>query len=950
MTTETARLSRIVTTALDTLALSYRLERGVLHVDLPPEIRHHFSRKRSVSLTFDPDIWAIDRSLDLIVPGSQFLEALEEALKDRGAGQTVWIGGRLAGSPDLLEAWKMRFQVRGGSLSAIGGQSPQKRFLKLTYEVRLPSTPPRTELIPIVWDIEQAQILPPDQQGKLLARTWYGQEEAQGVLPDSLRPPQDAEIKRASKNIEAALQKRVAQAVRQIQSERAINASQELKELKRDLRKRLEDAEPSEAAAIQQEFVRRQARLKAWQTHQAEASLLSSTILFSFTHILQLEYAHTVIKQKILVTPRQRAGELLDAQCAWCDAVAPGGVLLLLPEPGEHPLACIRCGRACAEPTCAVVMHLEQHHITCAHCREDFRFCSAHDVLCPICSSHSCPDHSETASCCNEVVCTTHLRPHGQDESALLCTRHSQQCSIEQTWFPTKKMTRCPVTGKWLQRSRAVSPRGDARLLHPEAVIHCASSDVPVATDRARRCGYDNQQHHPSEMKRCAQTDALFCPEHRTETTWAPAQTIDIRRKRTCDETRHVIDVSQSGKCSASGKTFHKTLLVKCPISDKYLHHSLAISPPGDARHLHPEAVLRCASSGVQVATDRAKRCGYDNQWHHPTQLKACVHTRASLCPEHRVQTTWEPSQIIDIRRARTCSETHRTMDVTQAGVCSVSKRTFHKSLLFACPVTGKQLHIRAARHAPDDPSLLVHPAAIVRCVISKRLMVKTLARQDELTGVFPIHPTALSVCQLSNRQTARKHLTKLNCCGRMAAIIPKLPQVMSRLIRLSTGKWVCTDHYGMCTDGPHPVPRSALVVSRLKQEPYCHSHLFTCDCHGEAIHIGSRWTSPYEPDRLYCPRAKKNRCTRCDIQYRDSPQSLICPWCTSPLPLVASPPALQDLYKSLIKPRLPWYALRAGITVSGNQQVAVFEISGVFQKTIYRYDARSDSVQKLRG
>ncbi len=629
--TEAFPLRNVVTQALRALGFPWRELHGALVVDVPPPYRRFFRRGKErtrLELVFDLELWAGDRSVELVVPGSAVLDGLATCLRMRGATRAIQVGGDLAGDGALLDRWRRDFSVDNGALREVHDRFVQRLALRYVYEVRLPGPPPVTELIPVIWDLEERSVMSPQRVAALRRSPWYGETEVRGVLRASIRLPSTGESQQARRACDQELQRRVARQLSASLAQLTRDADQERQDIYADLQLRLAEAEhDADRRVFEEEASRRVERLDRLVEGGLEATLSTEALLVRFAHRFELDYAHARSGEAARIRPRVRAGHLLDAQCQWCDEPRHA---YLLAEPSQGALACTVCAIACRDATCDALIRRSpppeerSPDARCLLC-EAPAWCRRHQEVCAHCGTPACPDHRRAAACCGRAICADHLFAEPL-EGRSICADHGRVCSADgRTWWEADGVT-CPVTGEWFA---AINGRGvpeDGRLLHPRAYVTCPTSGVELARDKAIACAGDGRLHHPGQMLACDKTGAVICPEHRARTTLPPAIWIDAGRLRTSAETGLTFDVTAAEACTVSGQIYHRSELLRCPIARELFHPSAAAPPrPDDPRRLHPSAVVSCAQSGRPIAIDRAVEDGFRPGVRlHPASVGTC--------------------------------------------------------------------------------------------------------------------------------------------------------------------------------------------------------------------------------------------------------------------------------------------------------------------------------------
>lgn len=632
----TDALRSTVIRALDAAGFSHRTRGPFLEVDVPARFRPQFQRRSRLELSFNATAWDPTHEVELIVPGCAFLDNLEDVLRQLGASRGVWVGGDLSANEALGSVWVERFKIYGGKLQNTESAFRADQYLRFVYEVRLPGPPPRTELIPVVWHARTGKALEPQEAGRLLDLQWYAAEELRGVVNARLPPVSEQDRQRARSTCDKTLQHRLGPVLSSTQKVLSERLSEERRHLEEDKRARLSEAKSKEEQdQITAEHDRRIDLIQKQEDEAYRAKVGLVTRLVRLEQAPIFVYQHSRTKETVRVRPILRGRRLIDAQCAHCDV--PRTKYLLAPGlDATPPLLCTTCGVNCASSTCSGVL-LRKSNPVCQHC-EVAKYCDLHHLPCAACNNRTCPDHLVRAHCCGRHLCPSHCG-RSADGSTVYCATHGRQCTIDKRWYARSDGISCPITGLWMARQNASRAPGDARLLHPSALVTCASSGMQVARDRAEKCDADGRWHAPSELAFSARDRKKLCPEHRILTQLPPGVLIDRRQATRCQESKKICHRDEVMTCSSTGLRVHQSLLVTCDVTGKRLLSRAATAVPGDPRVLHPSAATKCGVSGRLVASDRAVPDAIVNgRLLHPEETARCELTGRIGAKRHQIR------------------------------------------------------------------------------------------------------------------------------------------------------------------------------------------------------------------------------------------------------------------------------------------------------------------------
>ncbi len=779
-------LREVVQRALESLGATLRWEsENLLRVKIPPAHQHHFDNRKTLRLAFEHLLWEQGRDLELVAPGSSVLRSLEDALRELGAGTGVVYSGAFSRGTELGEEWEKRMTIVLAKLQHTDATPRQNALIRFVYEVKLAGPPPTTELVPIFWDPKRGDILDEARAAELSRTQWYEQAEVASLIGKPAVWPKAEKLKMGEKRAERALQRKLAGLMHTASAGRRESITSETLRLEREFLARHQEVSSSEERQdLAEEHQRRIDVLKEMDSSKAECSLLSRTLLVQGELALALRYVHDRTGAQLTLRPKLWAGKLLYDQCKHCQV--PRYRYLIHAAKGNAPtLVCTTCGLNCESSECGSVL-LHQTKPVCSYCDAP-RFCKEHTEICALCKKSCCADHGQKPDCCERFVCQQHLViEHGTAQK--LCSTHAGRCSVDQGWRLKTTLVICQVTGKSLAPEHTVSVPGDARQLHPDAVLISPSSGKRVAQDRAVPCSADQAHHHPQDMAACAVTEELFCSLHLVEVGAPRRMMVAIGRAREHSRTGVMMDESVAKTCSVSGAILLATEIQKCPVTKLLFDPVLGIKLSG--RLLHPNAVVICSVSGVRVARDEA--------------VKDRFKSGALLHPD----------------AATVCEQTKRITALSRTKIPECCNRRIAESLLFRSAVSGK-LVCSTHRMRCDDHADWVLPNEAVRC---------------ELTGRNScIEHTRTAECgrrMIPERAPFQLKNGNWGCIDHFAECVSgPHPVKVSELKDCATsGKPVCSAHSAecICHGKPH---RNSLLEGTLycPDRKYCSAGIMNC-------------------------------------------------------------------------------------------------------------------------
>lgn len=1027
-----AALREMVLAGFDSLGIEHRaLSAGVLDVTLPRGLWAYFGSKRRLRLVFDHDVWQADRRAQLVAPGSGVLRSLEGALRDSGAAFVTLVGGRVVPGDKLSESWKTRIKVLNGTLLKTNVTLRHRPLYRFLFEVDLPGPPPVTELIPVVCHGGGLGILNPEEVASLNEASWYTPDELTGLGHGAFKLPNRQDIAAARTTCRAEVARRLAPVISDQVSERSAGAAEEKRRLKAEFRRRASEmTSQQDLVAAQEEQERRLALVDRMVGKAVEVRERMLQVLHVGEECFDVTYDVLGEAQPHTFHPALNEDLLRYDQCAACSSVQHE--YYVWPS-AKTSLICSTCATLCTEDGCHGIITRDTE---CCHLCPAPVSCSRHNLSCATCGGSTCSQHRVHAACCGSLLCDSHIiREYSTGEA--LCANHARRCSIDGEMHLAAAFAACPVTRKEFFEGNGVRAAWeDERLLHPAALVKCASTGVMVAHDRAIACVLDKKLHRPDQIVSCGKTAEPVCPRHRGTCDDPHGLVVRSDRIWTCTKTGKLIDMSRGATCTVDGERYHLDWVAVCPLTGKQFFRENGVQPAGDDRLLHPAAVIECASTRTLVARDRSGTCVEDEKLHRKDALKPCSITGDWVCKAHLVSCDQPENVSVRASRVLVCAATGQTLDRSVAAKCDVTGKHYFRQLVKTCPVTRKRFYVPFGI-VPDGDDRVVHPEAIVKCSASGRLVARDKARWDRYGGGAPLHPDAAVKCELSEAWTARASTTLSDCCGRLVSnaligrstysgriwcrehhatcakdgadvvndelrecretrlglcpthyvvtqcnkildqelgvdlgndawgctehfgpcgedgkptlrselkrcdvtgrplcpdhrVVTECDRTINRkaVFRLPGGGWGCSRHYCLCTAGDHVVLRTTALRCETCTQLVCNEHISICACHGQNHHGEHLRVNPYAPSELYCAAALLG-CERCGLvapQESHGTSGSLCAECTKAQALAKDTP-LGATYLTFVKPRLPWYQVRLDVSAAGNDHVATFEL-----------------------
>lgn len=959
-----ADVRALVLDALDVLDLEHHSEsQGILRVRIPERMRAFLGDTRQLRLVFDPDVWQHDRTTDLVAPGSPVMIGLESALR-AGAAVSVRVGGDLMPDPSIRRAWDERMQVLNAVVEGEASTVTSSFVVRFLYEVRLVGPPPTMELIPVAWSEAKRRILSPTELGELRGMPWYEPSELRAFSALEF-PNWGPSLDRARVDCHTHLQGMLESLLSRKASRRALRARQLEDQYRYEANERLREHQEKSGGndsvilEIQEELKQRLAQLT--EALEARCAVLERTI-----QVFQVCDSQLLLRLRagrggavVNYSVPTRNGGLRDDLCRTCSE--PRRRYYLDARRGD--LLCDECAIPCRDDACFAFVG-KGDKSACSLC-SSARYCSDHVEGCGRCGRGACREHRLKVEC-GAWFCVDHKPPMSRGER-LVCDKHSMVCSVDGLRTHADDMIACAVTGKKMYKGNAVKLANDDRQLHPSAVIECSFTGEQIATDRVASCEVDGGLVDRTFLKSIE--DTQVCPAHTVELDEPAGRLARSDRVAVCALTQRTLHKRDVATCSVDGRTYGRNLMTTCPITDKILFRQHAVDV-GDGRLLHPAGVVTCGKSGDQLATDGAAYCAVDGAPFHPRFVAISVEGE-TLCPTHGVEVDLPRGAVIRRANLRVCAATRTKMSPSVARVCSIRGKVYRPGLVFECPLTAKQMHRDEAIHPAGD-SRSLHPDGCVRSALSGQWVARDAAVLDQFEDRL-LHPDEVGVCELSHRSTALQSLQMVDCCGRnvarplsgispisgvrwcrdharrcahhhvMVALHESVTCAISgqqlctehtvtakcgRRVAVEHGRnlgngWGCSDHYGECGPGHHPVQKDQMVSCTVCGD-------WTCTSHG-IVHA-------YDQTARSCT-IHLIECARCGM--KDAPRQgsddQLCLYCRGKTRLSKSGPGWDDCQK-LIKPRVGWAAWRVvAVFVSGTDRVRVFEVQGPLSTTFFR-------------
>lgn len=801
---------------------------AVWDVRLPPHLRSLFGHKLQHRLVLDYEVWQSDRTATLIAPGSRFLEQLEEALSP---GRGELFGGELLPNHQVLEEWLEDVAVLNAT-PASDQSASASRFEKshlLIYEIQIPGPPSTTEVLPVVWDGTTQKFLAADAARSIQETTWFSPYEVSALLPDPENTSQ-REWKRVASAADKEVQRRVGPLVARSRAVREADLEEERQRLEADLRARLREAADNDdnklEKNLEEEFRRRSELLDRRAAGEATARRLVHVAL----HRGRVRYAAGLIRsdgRRCEVALPSQAGIIREDLCAWCDE--PRAEYLV--DPGlDTGLACTTCAGDCRIHDCVDLVP-KQQDAQCPEC-DTPRYCEAHHRTCKSCLQPRCEEHVFS---CSEVGCTTNLCSEHILElpgMGLFCSMHAILCQAGGELMRKAEGHHCPITHKWTCSAHGVRPDGDTRLLHPDAVVKCATSGDLIAKDRADRCDPSGRWHRAELLHKSEATGKPLCAKHRQAVRRPEGWQVEHKRVRECAETGWSIDESVAASCSVSGDLCFEGALVTCPLSHLKLRQEHAIQPPGDDRHLHPSKVVFSVLSSEPVAVDRAvfDELSFEETLPiAPSEAQECEFSGKLAARRFMVRANC-CDRLMAKRFLRRIEDGSVLVCEDHLVFCSHDNEPKAKQRTAECQLSGERAchdHLRTA-------ACCDRVVSVDHCMpsdLSGRTVCTEHAIECPLLG-GAVLPEEATTCELSGRAVSLPQAVRSRC-GRTVG--------RDRAVLVGDNDWGCDEHFGACSAG-EPLP-----VAELSRCSHCGS--LVCATHASAdCSRGLACASHFEP------------------------------------------------------------------------------------------------------
>lgn len=937
---ELRELQAVVLDALAALGAAWtERARGVLDLEIPPGSRRHFGGRSRLRIVVDYDTWVQDRSSILVAPGSRFLEELSSALAPGGVAEATVYGGDLVPSSDpvarWLEAATLLNASTAGDISA--SVTEYDRIHRLLFEVEVPGPPPSIELIPVAWSSVTRGVLTPQEYRVFRAAPSYSEDEIAYLLSEPGDPPDEGETHTARAACLGEVERRLTHLLDRHQAQRDKGYSDELHRLRAEFEARKLEADFLEQDQLRAEFENRKSVLQRRKQGRPKARVRAHVV-----H--QMGRSQFVLRTTIEggatidVPLASRAGRVRVDQCDRCQKDRLR--YFVSAEEEKVALTCDYCGFACADPDCgAIGWTADRRKPRCAECTST-RFCDEHLQECSGCGKQLCPDHVLQ---CEWPGCDTALCPEHRFEDAetgqRLCRSHIGRCSAGGELLRRSALQECPLSDKLVCQTHGIRPPGDERLLHPGKVLVCGTSGEVAAVDRVTRCAVCRISHRTELMQTCSATGKTICRADTAPVDRPEGWSVRRDRLRHCAETGLRLDVDLVLECSVSKQTVLRELLAQCPVTNRLFLPALGNSPEGDPRTLHPAAVVTCVASGRSIARDRAVTDELDSR-------RPPLHPDAS----GRCQRSGKLTRKDTLVQVECCG---RTVATQFTGHSAMSGRRFCFDHRLRCVVH-------------DD---WVMEAEVVRCAISDAVLCRDHAIETECGAlVAPAHaldlvgggfgcPTHYGICAGGHNASR----TDLEVCSHC-----EYP-VCSRhgLDGACGGGRVCSTHGGSCSDatcstfvcdehGRHDAERRRLCPVHGTECATCAEWLAKsaaalCACHRRQHHREHLVPDDYSTDDLYCPD-RLLTCAHCGaiapLPPPDKPINGLCSYCADARYISDEDPEWA-VYKALIVPRFPWYAVRRSVVASGTASRRRFEVRTLTGTVVYLVNESSQSVEE---
>ena len=724
-----AELRQVVEEGLDILGFDVAFEsHGIVVAKVPHHLYRQFDKIETHRLCFDVEVADLDHSLELIAPGSRFLELLCDALASHGSLACA-IAVPSSQNPtreSLLESLSNRLGLKNGHIADLRLNLDFDRLVKFSVLATAHLAERRQHIVPVVVDIDKGEFLPALAVADLRLYDVADYKRAMKVsamspiahddLASLVGPVYEHARQELERDLEAAWKNGTHQAAAELAEIRVFYGRQiaesaypeveqrAFEQRKQALRDRLTGRVDFEIAQVLAVYMQNLSVRCVFGlgTKQTEISLPFDQQVGQFTFQFcgaceteRTDYYVSVHRGELLCT--QHGG-----QCVEC---GDGSALEeLICEATNHPPeqgnACKLCRKTCCECDSEIChsCRLQSNccdELICAGCARGCvdpecaqqGLCSAHSSQCVTCDASSCQDHTVPTICCEEVCAGCALEC--SEDGEVVCAEHARHClTCEATFCHRGHVDRtCNVC------SGLVCSTCD-----PE-ICKCAIDEQPVCAEHVmfcKECQAALCATH-SDAKCCA-CGTPTCPDHREQCPYCETTV--------CGE--HILlstldDVHACPRCvkycGTCGKRFREDQLVVAGCC---------------AEPLCPNCVTSCAICGELVCTEaHSIKC-------QDCEARLCAKTHAGLfCVECKVPRCIDHLQTCDHCNIASCHDHFGISDVGSKLV------TYCPNCRVSCHCCRRPMRTdqKVAASCCDQPAC---PHCVSRCERCSRLVCAT--------------------------------------------------------------------------------------------------------------------------------------------------------------------------------------------------------------------------------
>lgn len=684
-----ARLRQYVLDSLELLGFALEFEsHGIISAKTPDALYRHFDCKPLYRLCFDKETAFLDHDLELVVPGSRFLQLLREALARHNCIAHVVATPENTAliRKDLKHEFETRCTFFNGSLHAARLIRRFRRLARYSALVTHSIAATEQQLVPVMVDLDTGELA---DMAELKATRQYDLEEYQRIHQDAapLRRVSPEELARHIDQVTAHVWGRLRNDLLAEWTRTASAIADQLAESEAFFRQQLqESAYPREVQGAHQ--ARLQALQEQLKTHvdleivgvvaihreipEVEARFSNDKGDEATLHLaldssladLSLRYCATCDEVREAYFVSYRDSVLLcqehGALCRSCgdatrrDDLGCEGATHPSTEPGDCSacrIACALCDRALCQlckhtTTCCEVNSCDSCTLSCsfAGCQQS-RLCREHALQCRECGHRFCRDHAAIADCCGAAVCAACAARCPVDDQ-LLCTEHRVACLGCETAYcreahPDLNCTLCNGLVCASCIDLAARCQLDQHRLCPEHAARCAECDAALCvTHRELACRVCSSYRCVEHITHCPSCGSPCCDEHRGTSNLGAVEICPACSVQ-CAACENTVAREQVTKTTCCGVTLCSACALACTVCAET---SSAGGSPGCLEETTAAAPILCPDHVIRCTACQATLCNRHEDltcWacglpFCPDHLRPCASCGTVVCAEHR--------------------------------------------------------------------------------------------------------------------------------------------------------------------------------------------------------------------------------------------------------------------------------------------------------------------------